>query len=165
MLCLVGLLFLSVAFGVSAQAETTEELWGRVGKLQPQSEEQLDADLRQACNILPKEDRIKREEYGTLTEDERIDRLKALSKEQSRIYSELEVNGAVISAISNELDRLVAEATEEMSAGDESKSAWDARMEKARALNREADRIFAENYSIHEKYERLEAERCFLSGR
>ena len=67
LLCLVGLLFLSVAFGVSAQAETTTERLER-------EREEARARLKAGCDTIPKKYRIKREEYGTLTEDSSLAR-------------------------------------------------------------------------------------------
>ena len=148
-----------VVLALSAQAETTEEKEERLERelLEVSEEiarrEEAIARLKAGCDILPKEYRIKREEYGTLTEDERIDRLNVLSKELSDLGDELEVKGGVILALIGKQIFLL---------GDESMSSHDARMEKARALNREKDRLTAELNSLHEKYERLEAEWCFL---
>ena len=153
LMVVIVVLFVSSFLALSAQAETTTE------RLEREIEESR-ARLKADCDNIPKEYRIKREEYGTLTEEERIDRLKAFPKETSRYQSELEVYHAAISALSKGMDRIITEM--EMSADDESRSDWDARMEKGRALDREYDRLTAEFSPIHEKYERLHAEWCFL---
>ena len=159
LMVVIVVLFVSSFLALSAQAETTEEKEERLERelLEVSEEiarrEEAIARLKAGCDILPKEYRIKREEYGTLTEDERIDRLNVLSKELSDLGDELEVKGGVILALIGKQIFLL---------GDESMSSHDARMEKARALNREKDRLTAEFNSLHEKYERLEAEWCFL---
>ena len=118
-----------------------------MGKLQPQSEEQLDAELRQSCNTLPKEDRIKRKEYGTLMEGEREERLDALKKEISRIHSELV-------PLSEELTAVLKRSFEILSDQDE------ADRNKAKY-----DSLVAKWNSIGEKSNRLGDEWCSLFGR
>ena len=163
LMVVIVVLFVSSFLALSAQAETTTE------RLEREIEESR-ARLKADCDNLPKEYRIKREEYGTLTEDERIDRQKALNKEQSRNLSELKVKDEMIRALSKEIFRIVNEATE-TSAGYESMSqseledlirSHDALLEKAQALDREADRLTAEMAHSLEKAKRMEAEWCFL---
>ena len=143
---LMLLVVFSLLFAVPAQAETTAELTHT-------------ERVVRACLAMPKQQEIKREEYGTLSEDEREDRLKALYWEADSQERSRKITEKMLWEWAEEKDyytKVLQDVPPEQRS--------DALKNKIRALDERESWFQAKEKFYAEEREKNLAEICFLEG-